>query len=77
MCGDIPASFGATAKPLQAVNIDFGVATELYASLTSGRPGLVVTFFACTSIICVEIIPMYNVSDVIFRKVIFFIWYLN
>jgi hypothetical protein len=34
MCGDILESFCATAKPPQAVNIDFGVAAELYAWLT-------------------------------------------
>jgi hypothetical protein len=46
MCGDILERFEVTCKPLLAVSIDFGVAAEMYASMTKGRPGLVVTIFA-------------------------------
>lgn len=46
MCGDILERLGATCTQLLAFSIDFGVAAEMYASLTKGRPGLVVTVFA-------------------------------
>jgi hypothetical protein len=46
MCGDILERLSATSKALLAVSIDFDVVAERYASLTKGRPGLVVAVFA-------------------------------